>query len=148
MIRRVVIACITVTALAACGPKEDSMSQPTAEEVAATARAEVDALAHKLGTDPQVRQDALDDCTPGDRDSGKILSYIVRVQVAEGAIDRLRGEIAEDLAGQGWTVKIDTNGAADTGESVRFQKGSATLGASVFDRDGYAVVLGSGGCVT
>ncbi|MRJ75947.1 hypothetical protein GEV29_05315 [Aeromicrobium sp. SMF47] len=59
---------------------------------------------------------------------------------------RLRGEIADDLAVEGWTVKPRPSGSG-VGETVAFQKGATTMGASVFVDRGYASVGGSGGCV-
>ncbi|QGG42818.1 hypothetical protein [Aeromicrobium yanjiei] len=44
---------------------------------------------------------------------------------------RLRGEIADDLAAEGWTVKPRPSGPR-VGETVAFQKGATTMGASIF----------------
>lgn len=62
------------------------------------------------------------------------------------SVVRLRGEIADDLAVEGWTVKPRPSGSG-VGETVAFQKGATTMGASVFVDRGYASVGGSGGCV-
>ena len=128
-------------ALGACGDnKEDKMR--TIDEVAAQARHDIDALAARLGSDPEVREDVITDCTPGQKDSGKDLIYTIHVTIEPGAMDRLKGEIAEALRADGWTVKEDAGS-----ESVRFAKGDATMGAVVWEDLGKASVGGSGGCV-
>jgi hypothetical protein len=125
-----------------CGPQEDDMDDKTIEAAAAQARADIDALAALLGTSPEVRQDVISDCIPGNDTSGKTLDYAVRVQVEAGTLRRLKTEVAEQYEADGWQVKLDpgTN-------SVRFAKGSETMGARVFEDRGSAVVSGSGGCV-
>jgi hypothetical protein len=122
---------------------------PDKQEVAAradAARTQIDRLAAAVGTVPQTKQDVVSDCVPGDRDSGQMLLYTIRVTVDANAADRLRGEVSDDLATEGWTVKPEPSGPG-VGETVAFQKGNATMSASVFADKGYAVVTGSGGCV-
>jgi hypothetical protein len=146
MRRFIITAIVCLAALGACGKQEDGMDQKQVEAVAAEARSDIDALAAQLGTDPVKKQDVLSDCVPGDRDSGKLLMYTVRVTADDSAAGRLRGEISDDFAADGWTVKSEPSGPG-VGETVAFQKGSATMSASVFADKGYAVVTGSGGCV-
>jgi hypothetical protein len=128
-------------ALGACGDKKEHQMR-TIDEVAAQARRDIDALAARLGSDPEVREDVITDCIPGRKDSGKDLIYTIHVTVKPGALDRLRSEIADELHSDGWTVKEDAGS-----DSVRFAKGGATMGASVWEDLGKASVGGSGGCV-
>jgi hypothetical protein len=138
------VALTCLMTLAACGGKEDDMvDMQKAESVAAKARADIDALAAMVGSEPQVQDDTLTDCVPGDRESGKMLSYGVQVQVADDALEHLASDVSERLAGEGWTVKKDTQS-----NQVRFQRGSSTIGATIFPDKGFAIVSGSGGCVT
>ena len=128
--------------IAACGePSEEERAEMTtkAEQVAAQARTEIDALAARLGTRPVVKQDTLINCEFGQDDSGKYLSYILHIKVEPGALDRLRTEVAADYAADGWTVAQDPEG-------TRFLKGRASIGAMVFEDIGLASVFGSGGC--
>jgi hypothetical protein len=135
-----VIAAMTVSA---CTGKENTVDMTNAEKVAVQARSAIDELAALVGSNPEVLDDTLTDCTPGDRDSGKILSYGVRVQVTDGAFTRLESEIADRFAAEDWTVK-----PSPSSNRVRFQRGSATIGATIAPEKGFAVVSGSGGCVT
>lgn len=91
-----------------------------------------------VGTEPDVEQDVITDCVPGDKHSGRTLDYAVRVKIDADAFERLDTEIAARYDADGWTVKHDTGS-----NRVRFQQGSAT----VFADKGFAVVSGSGGCV-
>lgn len=134
---------ISMAALAACGDKEDEMvDQERVESVAAEARASIDKLAALVGSRPQVQDDVMTDCVPGDRESGTMLSYGVKVSITDDALDRLSSEIADSFEGDGWTVKRETYS-----NRVRFQRGNATIGATIFPGRGFAVVSGSGGCV-
>lgn len=125
-------------ATAACTTPEDTMKSQ--EEVAAAARAEIDALAAKVGMDPVVKEDTLTDCVPGNDDSGKELIYSLHVKVEAGALGRLRTEIAPQYEADGWTVRQDSDG-------VRFLKGDISMGAKTSDSSAVASVGGSGGCV-
>lgn len=130
---------ITATA---CGDQEEQdMDGRSIDTVAQETRAFIDDLAAAVGTDPEVRQDTITDCVPGRRDSGKDLIYIVHVTVDGTAIDRLRTQIADRFEADGWVVKRDADA------SVRFQRGSSTIGATIFPDQGLAAVSGSGGCV-
>lgn len=127
---------------AACGePSEEERAEMTkrAEQLAAEARAEIDALAARLGTHPVVQQDALVNCEFGQDDSGKYLLYAVDVTIQPGTFDRLKGEIADAYAADGWTVRQEDDGA-------RFLKDRTSLGAHVYEDIGLAAVGGSGGC--
>lgn len=124
---------------AACTDSDDGSEMRDAETVAAEARAEIDDLAQRLGTDPEVRHDTLVDCEVGDEDAGKYLSYNVHVRVEPGTLERLRTEIAADYEADGWTVRQDPEG-------TRFLKGQASIGAKVYEDKGGAAVFGSGGC--
>jgi hypothetical protein len=134
---------IVMMTAAACTSKENTVDMTEVEKVAASARADIDELAGLVGTDPEVVQDVIGDCIPGQDNSGLTLDYAVRVQVTDGASARLESEIADRFAAEGWTVKHDTSS-----NRVRFQRGSATIGATVFAEKGFAVASGSGGCVT
>lgn len=137
-----------VSTTSACTTKDNSMtSEQRIEEVAAAARADIDALATQLGTDPEVRQDTINVCGPED-DWGKSLGYILHVTVEDPdtAVELLRGEISDQLAADGWTVKPRPSGSAHYGERVSFQKGTTTMGAAIFTEKHYAAVSGSGGC--
>ena len=127
---------------AACGePSEEERAKVTnrAEQVAAEARAEIDALTARLGTHPVVQQDALVNCEFGQDDSGKYLLYAVDVTIQPGSLRRLKGEIADAYAADGWTVRQEDDGA-------RFLKDRTSLGAHVYEDIGLARVGGSGGC--
>lgn len=110
-----------------------------AEQVAAEARAEIDALAARLGTDPTVQQDALVNCEFGRDDSGKHLLYAVDVTSAPGTLERLKTEIAVAYAADGWTVRQENDGA-------RFLRGRTSIGAHVYEDINLAAVGGSGRC--
>lgn len=134
--------------LSGCGKQEDDMErQERAEARATEARGYIDDLASRVGTSPQVVQDELLDCVPGQDDSGIDLSYTVHVTVRDGAADRLRGEVAEHFAGQGWEVKPGTSDPEGGSVSVRFAKDTFTMAANVNESTGRAAVIGSGGCV-
>lgn len=149
MRRAVIIGLLVLTlGTTACSSEEDPVADTTqVDQVAAAARAAVDDLAARVGTDPETRQDVITDCVPGNKDSGRMLAYTLRVTVDDGAVDRLRGEIADELAADGWTVKPRPAGNASSGETVDFEKDGTTMGASIFVAKGYAAVSGSGGCV-
>jgi hypothetical protein len=51
--------------------------------------------------------------------------------------------VTPPTARDGWTVKKKTQS-----NQVRFQRGSSTIGATTFPDKGFAIVSGSGGCVT
>src|SRR5690606_32034679 len=104
-------------------------------------------LAGRVGTAPEVVQDEMGDCVPGQEDSGIDLSYTVHVAVEAGAADRLRGEIADHFAAEGWEVKVDPVDPANQVVSIRFAKDTFTMGAKVSEKSGRAAVGGSGGCV-
>lgn len=131
--------------VAGCGQDSHMDLKERAEQRAVEARVHIDDLASRVGTDPTVRQDKLTACVPGQDDSGLDLVYTLHVVVEPGAAERLKGEIAGHFASEGWTVKRD----ADHGDliSVRFQKGTFTMGAKISEPDEWAAVSGSGGCV-
>ena len=134
--------------LSGCGKQEDDMErQERAEARATEARGYIDDLASRVGTSPQVVQDELLDCVPGQEDSGIDLSYTVHVTVKDGAADRLRGEVAEHFASQGWEVKPGTRDPDGDSVSVLFAKDTFTMAANVSESAGRAAVIGSGGCV-
>lgn len=135
---------VGLLALAACGSdtEDDVAELKKAESVAAKARTDIDSLGAMVGSGAEVEDDTLTDCVPGDRQSGKMLSYGVRVQVTNDALDRLGTEVADRLEGEGWTVNREISS-----NRVRFQRGSSTIGATIFPDKGFAIVSGSGGCV-
>lgn len=138
LVRVLVFAAVALT-LSSCtdDPEETMKSQ---EEVATAARAEVDALAARLGTNPVVKQDVLTDCVPGNNDSGKELIYTLHIEVEPGALDRLKGEIAHEYEANGWTVRQDSDGAS-------FDKDETSIGSIADNNDTVASVFGSGACV-
>ena len=133
--------------LAGCGKEDDMDRQERAEVRAEQARAHIDDLAARLGTDPQVVQDEMGDCVPGQEDSGLDASYTVHVTIDAGAAERLRGEIADHFAAEGWEVKRDPQDSDGDEVSVRFAKDTFTMGANLSESAGKAAVGGSGGCV-
>ena len=140
MTRAGLSALLVVLLIAAgCGPDPEEIMHDQ-EEVARVARAEIDALADRLGTDPVVKQDTLTDCVPGDRSSGKSLIYIVHIKTPPGSLERLRTDIAAEYEEKGWRVEEDPEG-------VSFYKGAMSIGANVAEELGGASVMGSGGCV-
>ena len=138
-----------LVALAAAGCSSDEQRQmdlqERAEARAAEARAYIDELAAAVGSDPEVRQDVLTSCVPGDDDSGLDLIYTLHVTVAPGTIDRVRGEIADRFEADGWTIRRDPSDRDEV--STRFLKGTFSIGANVNEKVGKAAVGGSGGCV-
>ena len=134
-----VVACLLATA--ACGEREKDMNGRDIETVAAEARSYIDQLATAVGTDPEVQQDAITDCVPGQKESGKDLIYNVRVRVEPGALQRVLDDVAPDFEARGWDVR-------QRGEDeVVFRKDNITMGATIFPDHGLAAVSGSGGCV-
>jgi len=145
--RRVIGAfAVVVLMVSGCGKENGMDLQERAEARAVEARGHIDQLARSVGTDLVVRQNSLTDCVPGQDDSGLDLVYTVHVTVEPGAADRLRGEIADRLAAEGWTVKQDPEHESGL-VSVRFQKDTFTMGAKVSEADHWAAIGGSGGCV-
>lgn len=144
--RRVVALVALLVLVNGCTQEDDMDLQERAEARAVEARSHIDDLAARIGAEPpEVRQDKLTDCVPGQEDSGLDLVYTLRVAVDPGAADRLRGEIADHFESEGWQVKRDPD--SGTVVSVRFQKDTFTIGAKVSEADGQATVGGSGGCV-
>lgn len=143
--RRIVAVMLVALACASgCQGGEDMDIKQRAEARAVEAREHIDGLADQLGSGKAVLQDDIGPCEPGD-DSGLDLVYVLRVPVEPGAADRLRGEIADALEADGWTVRRD----ADQGNevSVRFLRDTFSMGAVVDESVGFASVSGSGGCV-
>ena len=118
-----------------------------AEARAAESRAYIDDIASRVGTNPDVVEDEMLDCVPGQDDSGIDPSYTVHLQVDDGAGERLRGEIADHFAAQGWEVTRDPIDPVKKQVSVRFAKDPFTMVAKVSNSSGRAAVGGSGGCV-
>lgn len=146
--RRIVgVLALVLVAVSGCQKESGMDLQERAEARAAEARGYIDDLAERVGSDPDVRQDVLTDCVPGQEASGLDLAYTLHVRVEAGTADRLSGEIADHFEADGWIVKRDPVGD-DGAVSVRFQRGTFTMGANVSEADGRAAVSGSGGCVT
>lgn len=123
------------------GPAPEPPELPSLEQVTQTTKRDIDALAELLGSQASVRQEFVGDCEPHQPEKGKNFTYQVHVQIQPGTLARLRGEIAADLAAQGWTVKRDPD------ESVRFAKDGANMGASVWEDVAMAAVGGTSACV-
>lgn len=138
---------ITLTALAlvlaGCGDGQETPMtlEDRAEQVAADARAHIDALADRVGTDPEVTQDDLTDCIPGRRDSGLELIYSVAVSTQPGAMDRVLTDVVPDYEADGWTVRQRGS------NNIGFTKDNITMGVGFADDGTRAVAGGSGGCV-
>ena len=143
MIRAAALVLVALlTTLTACtSSKEPSVPDRDIETVAAEARTLIDELAGRVGQDPEVQQDTITDCVPGDRDSGKDLIYNVRVTVEPGTLDRVRSDVAEEYEQDGWDVRPRGS------DNTVFRKGQVTMGVTVFEDKGLAAVSGSGGCV-
>ncbi len=125
---------------AACASDQDNVDRDI-EQVADEARSLIDELAAQVGTEPEVRQDTITDCVPGDSDSGKDLIYTVRVKVPGDASTRLRDDVAPAYEADGWTVRL----RGDT--DLQLRRDNVTMGVTVFPDDGLAAVSGTGGCV-
>lgn len=131
------------TTLAACGAdQEDDMTElrRTAEARADEARALIDELAARVGTDPEVSVDTLTACTPGDDDSGLMLTYSVFVTTEGDASSRLPG-LAEEYEADGWEPRLDSD------RELRLIKDPVSMGVTVRPAESRANVSGSGGCV-
>lgn len=141
-----VLLAVSLAGTAACNGSEDSgMSvEERANEQAVEVRQQVDDLAALVGSNPQVRQDEIGACEPGD-DEGLLLSYYVGVDVEPGSAERIRGEVAERYEAEGWTIRRDPPANGEV--STRFLKGTFSLGAHINEEVGKATVGGSGGCV-
>lgn len=127
-----------------CQRGEDMDIAQRAEARAVEARGYVDDLADQLGSDKEVLADDIGPCEPGD-DEGLDLVYSLRVPVEPGSADRLRGEIADGLESDGWTVRRDADQGSEV--SVRFLRGIFSMGAIVDESAGLASASGSSGCV-
>ncbi|MBC9226744.1 hypothetical protein GL325_10435 [Aeromicrobium sp. 636] len=147
MRRALVALMLCGIALSGCGKEDDMDLQDRAEARAVEARAHVDDLAQRLGTDPEVVQDEITTCVPGQDDSGLDLIYTVHVTTGVDAAERLPGDIAEHFAAEGWQVKRDHREPGSDEVSLRFTKGTFTMGANLNTSNGRAAVGGSGGCV-
>ncbi len=112
-----------------------------AEQVADDARTHIDALAERVGTDPQVTQDVLTDCIPGQRDSGLELIYSIDVTIEPDAMARISSDVAETYRDDGWDVR--TRGR----DEVVFERAGVTMSAIPAPSAGRASVGGTGGCV-
>lgn len=137
-------AMLAAAALAACGNDggDQDMGDRTdqVEQVAAQARAYVDEVAASLGRDPEVKQDTITDCVPGDGDSGQELVYAVHVQT-EGSKESLLASLREEWESQGWSV------AEGGGTDVALSKDTYAIAVTISDATGRAAVVGGGGCV-
>lgn len=141
--RSILLSVLLVAGLTAgCSSEENDMSDATIEEVAAESKQHIDDLAALLGTDPQVQQETITDCVPGQRDSGKEALYTVQVSVEPGTLERVRREVVPAYEAEGWTFVERPDG-----ESIDFTRGRHRVGASVWEDRGVAAVTGSGGCV-
>jgi hypothetical protein len=139
-----------VCALSACGAGSDTegsggsqvdgADSGQVEEVAAEARGYIDEVVAALGQDPEVRQDTLTDCVPGDTDSGQELIYAVHV-TTEGAKDAILESLREDWVGRGWSA--EPGGAVD----LQLQKDTYSIAVTISETSGRAAVIGGGGCV-
>ncbi len=130
-----------VLVIGGCAGAGDDEVERDIERVAAQARSAIDELAAAVGTDPEVQQDVITDCVPGDKESGKDLVYDVRVKVAGDALAQVRGPVADRYRTEGWDVAERAN------QNTVFRKDGITMGVTVFPDDGLAAVSGTGGCV-
>ena len=148
MIRRRSFAVAWLTAalalvLVGCGDGRQAPRnvEDRAEQVAADARSNMDALADRVGTDPEVTQDELSGCIPGRRDSGLDLIYNIAVTTEPGAMDRVLADVVPDYEADGWTVRQRGS------DNIVFERDNVTMGARFSDDGTRATVGGSGGCV-
>ena len=130
-------------ALAGCGDGQETPMtlEDRAEQAAADARSNMDALADRVGTDPEVTQDELSGCIPGRRDSGLDLIYNIAVTTEPGAMDRVLADVVPDYEADGWTVRQRGS------DNIVFERDNVTMGARFSDDGTRATVGGSGGCV-
>jgi hypothetical protein len=112
-----------------------------AEQVATEARTHMNALAREVGTEPEVTQDEITTCVPGQRDSGLELIYNIAVQTEPGAMERVLTEVAPRYEADGWAVR-------QRGDDEVVFESDTVLMSSLFSSDGTrATVGGTGGCV-
>jgi hypothetical protein len=138
-----VLIAVLTTALGGCGSDGEEgspMEADQVEQVAREARGYIDQVAAALGRDPEVKQDTITDCVPGDSDSGKSLIYAVHVQT-QGDKESLLASLREDWEAQGWSV--EAGGSTD----VALSKDRYSIAVTISDQTGRAAVIGGGGCV-
>jgi len=140
---------LAVLVLAGCqsDAEREADLERRVEERAAQSRELIDDLAARVGTSPEVRQDEVADCVPGQDDSGRQPTYTVGVTIHPDAVARLTGEIADDLAADGWTVKRDPVDPENKVVSVRFAKDVFTMGVRISEETKVATVGGSSECI-
>ena len=143
MTRLVITLAALALVLAGCGDGQETPMtlEDRAEQVAADARTHMDALAQRVGTDPEITQDEIVDCIPGQRDSGLDLIYNIAVTTEPGAMDRVLADVVPDYEADGWTVRQRGS------DNVVFERDNVTMGARFSDDGTRATVGGSGGCV-
>ncbi|WP_332667408.1 hypothetical protein [Aeromicrobium sp.] len=129
------------------GDKENDMDvQQRAEAAAEKNRQHVDDLVERLGgVGAKVVGDDIIDCDPQDPDAGLLHNYTVRFTAPEGAETRLKGEVADALEAEGWTVRRDPDTEREI--SLRFLRDGTSLGAKLAVHSDGATAGGSSGCV-
>ncbi|MTB89268.1 hypothetical protein H9L21_10105 [Aeromicrobium senzhongii] len=141
-----IAALVVCVSLSGCG-ESGSELEKRAEGRADETRTLVDDLAARVGTNPEVKQDATLDCVPGQDDSGLNPTYTVHVATDDTSAARLTSEVADELDAEGWTVKRDSVDPSAEEVEVRFAKGEFNVGVLINQEAGRASVGGSGGCV-
>jgi hypothetical protein len=148
-VRTLAIVLAAMVALGGCdsGKGDDMDVKDRAEAAAAKNRQHVDDLVERLGgTEVKVVGDDIIDCDPQHPDAGLLHNYTVRFTAPKDAASRLKGEVADALEGDGWTVRRDPDTEREI--SVRFLRGEASLGASLAVGSDGATAGGSTGCVS
>ncbi|MBC9226743.1 hypothetical protein GL325_10430 [Aeromicrobium sp. 636] len=141
-----IAALVVCVSLSGCG-ESGSELEKRAQGRAAELRTHVDDLAARVGTNPEVKQDATPYCVPGQEDSGLNPTYTVHVATDDTSVGRLTSDVADQLEADGWTVKRDPVDTETQEVGVRFAKGEFNLGVLINQEAGRASVGGSGGCV-
>jgi hypothetical protein len=147
-VRTLAIVLAALVALGGCdGSKGDSMDvQERAEAAAVKNRQHVDDLVERIGgLGAKVVGDDIIDCDPQDPDAGLLHNYSVRFTAPEGAEARLKGEVADALEAEGWTVRRDPDTEREI--SVRFLRDGTSLGASLAVESDGGTAGGSSGCI-
>lgn len=115
----------------------DGDSSMTKDEARAEVHERVDEFAERIGTITETRADGPASLDPNVRYISH--DYRVRVDIEPGALERLRGEIADDMREHGWTVHDDM----PRNPMINLTKDDRTMVASVFEDKGHASVRGA-----
>lgn len=146
--RTLAIVLAALVALGGCdsGKGDDMDVQKRAEAEAVKTREYVDDLVERLGgTGAKVVGDDIIDCDPQRPEAGLLHNYTVRFTAPEDAETRLKGEVADALEADGWTVRRDPDTEREI--SVRFLRDGRSMGAKLAVESDGATAGGSSGCI-